>query len=226
MLKGAFLVFCALFLEISANLRRSQGVYPAGSSNDSTSTMIGDDSLLLTDKRARLKASTELHRILQEKGLLAFRGDNNGSREFALMGSISDEINLNAAPRDYKVIRGHSVKMFDEEGGNFNVYVSSNSLSAGDEYFYLQGSFSEGNLETTLDYCEVVSKDKFRGVMEEEEEEEEKEGDEGERERDKWFQFFNQEQVGGSFIKRPRGSINNGSKGREGKKREEGRCGS
>lgn len=126
----------------------------------------GDTSIRLVDeKKARLKSATKLYQLLQNGGLLdesIFH--QNSTREFALIGCLSDTMNQGSTPRSYKVIQEYIVSKFDV-AGNFEVYVSTNSLCMGDEYFYLYGVLLEKDLEAKLDFRELVNGDLFEGGL-------------------------------------------------------------
>lgn len=181
----AVFVVALSILEITAYLCQSGGV---GSSTGSV--------MIKEEKAARLRSVTKLYQVLQDGRLLnkaIFK--QNITREFALIGCLSDAINRGSSPKTYKVIQEYIVAKFDS-AGNFEVYVSTNSLSTGDEYFYLYGVLSEKDLEVTLDFCEMVNGDMFE---------------------DRRLQF--EEDRSGSLAdvaldsKQQRSSFNNGSKG-------------
>ena len=114
--------------------------------------------MIKEEKGARLRSVAKLYQILEVLNNAIFQ--QNITREFALIGCLSDAMNHGSTPQTSKVIQEYILAKFDDDR-NFEVYVSTNSLSTGDEYFYLYGVLSDKDLEVKLDFCEVVNGDVF-----------------------------------------------------------------
>ncbi len=114
--------------------------------------------LVLKEKQAHLDKISHLYKLLKDHG---FTGESqNASRRFALVGSISDKLNLGLSPRDYYNIRNTYIDEF-RENGQFSIYITVNSLSSGDEYFYLEGLMSEEDLDAKFIKVQRMNKQDY-----------------------------------------------------------------
>ena len=102
--------------------------------------------VLLAEKMRHLTAIIgKLFSILHDHSLV--QGTRwNETREFALVGSISDAVNQGSTPGTYKIIREYVVERFDD-GVRFEVYIACSSLTSGEEHYYMRGFISEADLE-------------------------------------------------------------------------------
>ena len=151
----AMIRLIAVFVVVLSILEITAYLCQTGVASSSSSLMIKEE------KVARLRSVAKLYQILEDGRLLnnaIFQ--QNTTREFALIGCLSDAMNHGSTPKTYKVIQEYILAKFDDDR-NFEVYVSTNSLSTGDEYFYLYGVLSDKDLEAKLDFCEVVNGNVF-----------------------------------------------------------------
>ena len=116
----------------------------------------------LEQKKAHLDHIYKIYKTLEDQGYVdpSLGIARNETMKYALMGSVSNIVNYKCTPRQQKNIKEHVVEKLDESG-SFSLYMSVDSLSDGNEYFYIEGDLDKETLKVNIDFHRTLSKPEY-----------------------------------------------------------------
>lgn len=154
-------IFFSLFLLVELTIC----LYPSVAGAASVSQ--AQQAEVFNQKKAHVNTIFKLYSALEDQGWLDSNSGfaQNQTMQYALLGSLADTINYNCLPREQRLVKDYFVDKVDEKG-SFVLYLAVNSLSIGNEYYYLEGFFNEANLKVDISYRKDLSKKEFDILIE------------------------------------------------------------